>query len=147
MTTHSSILAWRVPWTEEPGGLQSIRLQRVGHDWVIACAWYHMLLEIYILSENGANDSACLGSFSEFLQIKHFGQCLACRKCSGSVRYYCKLHFRIGLVCPDWKERLWKFGFRTLHCNYSYIRILYAWRFLREASLLCLRFLEGEDHI
>ena len=30
--THSSILAWRIPWTEEPGGRQSIRLQRVGHD-------------------------------------------------------------------------------------------------------------------
>ena len=29
--THSSILAWRVPWTEKPGGLQSIRPQRVGH--------------------------------------------------------------------------------------------------------------------
>ena len=32
MTTHSSILAWRVPWTEEPGGLQSIGLQKIGHD-------------------------------------------------------------------------------------------------------------------
>ena len=32
MTSHSSILAWRIPWTEEPGGLQSISLQRVGHD-------------------------------------------------------------------------------------------------------------------
>ena len=30
--THSSILAWRTPWTEEPGGLQSTGLQRVGHD-------------------------------------------------------------------------------------------------------------------
>ena len=30
--THSSILAWIIPWTEEPGGLWSIRLQRVGHD-------------------------------------------------------------------------------------------------------------------
>ena len=29
MATHSSILAWRIPWTEEPGGLQSMRLQRV----------------------------------------------------------------------------------------------------------------------
>ena len=29
---HSSTLAWRIPWTEEPGGLQSIELQRVGHD-------------------------------------------------------------------------------------------------------------------
>ena len=32
MATHSSILAWRIPWTEEPGGLQSIESQRVGHD-------------------------------------------------------------------------------------------------------------------
>ena len=33
MATHSSILAWRIPWTEEPGGLQSRGLQRVRHDW------------------------------------------------------------------------------------------------------------------
>ena len=32
MATHSSILAWRNPWTEEPGGLQSMGLQRVGHN-------------------------------------------------------------------------------------------------------------------
>ena len=30
--THSSALAWKIPWTEEPGGLQSMGLQRVGHD-------------------------------------------------------------------------------------------------------------------
>ena len=33
MATHSSILAWRILWTEEPGGLQSMWSQRVGHDW------------------------------------------------------------------------------------------------------------------
>ena len=32
MTTHSSILAWRIPWTEEIGGLQSMDSQRAGHD-------------------------------------------------------------------------------------------------------------------
>ena len=32
MATHSSILAWRIPWTEEPGGLQSMGSQRAGHD-------------------------------------------------------------------------------------------------------------------
>ena len=32
MVTHSSILAWRIPWTEEPGGLQSTGSQRVRHD-------------------------------------------------------------------------------------------------------------------
>ena len=34
VATHSSILAWEIPWTEEPGGLQSMESQRVGHDWV-----------------------------------------------------------------------------------------------------------------
>ena len=32
MATHSSILAWKIPWTEEPGRLQSVGSQRVGHD-------------------------------------------------------------------------------------------------------------------
>ena len=32
MATHSSILAWRIPWTEEPGRLQSTGSQRIGHD-------------------------------------------------------------------------------------------------------------------
>ena len=32
MATHSSILAWRIPWTEEPGGLQSMGSQRAGHN-------------------------------------------------------------------------------------------------------------------
>ena len=43
MATHSSILAWRIPWTEGPGGLQSIGSPRVRHDWSdLACMhlWY-----------------------------------------------------------------------------------------------------------
>ena len=32
MATHSSILAWRIPWTEEPGGLESMGSQRIRHD-------------------------------------------------------------------------------------------------------------------
>ena len=34
MTTHFSVLTWEIPWSEEPGGLQSMGLQRVGHDWM-----------------------------------------------------------------------------------------------------------------
>ena len=33
IATHSGTLAWKIPWTEEPGRLQSMGLQRVGHDW------------------------------------------------------------------------------------------------------------------
>ena len=39
VATHSSIPAWEIPWTEEPGGLQSTRLQRVGYNW---SDWAHM---------------------------------------------------------------------------------------------------------
>ena len=35
MAIHSSIIVWRIPWTEEPGGLQSVGSQRVRYDWVI----------------------------------------------------------------------------------------------------------------
>ena len=40
MATHSSILAWRIPWTEEPGGLQSTGSQRVRHDWTTSLSLY-----------------------------------------------------------------------------------------------------------
>ena len=42
MATHSSILAWRIPWTEEPGSLLSIGLQIVGHDWSSLACMHHM---------------------------------------------------------------------------------------------------------
>ena len=48
MVTHSSALAWRIPWTEAPGGLQSIGLHRVGHSWSdLACthAYTHWMRE------------------------------------------------------------------------------------------------------
>ena len=41
MATHSSILAWRIPWTEQPGGLQSMGSQRVGHDYATEQACMH----------------------------------------------------------------------------------------------------------
>ena len=46
MATHSSILAWRIPWTEEPGGLESMGSWRVGHDWATnthTLPWIHSL--------------------------------------------------------------------------------------------------------
>ena len=45
---HCSILAWRIPWTEEPGRLESIASQRVGRDWINNTFTFHFLL--YILS-------------------------------------------------------------------------------------------------
>ena len=40
MAPHSSTLAWKIPWMEEPGGLQSIRSLRVGHDWATSISLF-----------------------------------------------------------------------------------------------------------
>ena len=40
MAPHSSTLAWKIPWTEEPGGLQSMGSQRVGHDWATSLSLF-----------------------------------------------------------------------------------------------------------
>ena len=50
MATHSCILAWEIPWQEEPRGLQSMGLQRVGHDWAytyVSLVWYNNMT-VYI---------------------------------------------------------------------------------------------------
>ena len=78
MATHSSILAWRIPWTEEPDGLQSIGLQRVGHDWVTEHALFHLSRRFCCLKNQPAHllaatllgdlASAFSGSAAHFLR-------------------------------------------------------------------------------
>ena len=46
MATHSSLLAWRIPWIGEPGGLQCVRLQRVGDDWARRHTHYAILYKV-----------------------------------------------------------------------------------------------------
>ena len=54
MATHSSILAWEIPWTEEPGGLQSAGSQRVGHDLATSHSLLHCRQILYQLSYQGS---------------------------------------------------------------------------------------------
>ena len=51
MATHSSILAWRIPWREEPGGLQSMGSQRVRHDWAtsLSLSFANLLCSLFIV--------------------------------------------------------------------------------------------------
>ena len=51
MAPHSSTLAWQIPWTEEPGGLQSMRSLRVGHDW----AGLHFDFSLSCIGEGNGN--------------------------------------------------------------------------------------------
>ena len=66
MATHPSILAWTIPWTEEPGGLQSLGSQRVRHDWAGAGWW--------------KNQAISSSFFQYFIYLFTFG-CL-CLHCS-----------------------------------------------------------------
>ena len=45
MATHSSILVWEIPWTEDPSGLRSMESQRVRHDWVSSSFTFHLVEE------------------------------------------------------------------------------------------------------
>ena len=72
MATHSSIPVWRIPWTEKPAGLQSMGLQRVGHDWV-TCTFSVTVP----LTENGSivgtvSNSAVLGGLHWTLPTRNF---------------------------------------------------------------------------
>ena len=57
--THSSILAWRVPWTEESGRLQPMGLQRVRHDWATNLFRFHFSWEVSVPGGSGGKESAC----------------------------------------------------------------------------------------
>ena len=65
MAAPSSILAWRIPWTEKPGRLQSIGLQRVGHDW-INLAHTLKLIPIYILF---SSELSQVGTWNKWINL------------------------------------------------------------------------------
>ena len=83
MATHSSILAWRSPWTAEPGRLQSMGLQRVGHNWATNIHTTLLVLRLWVshlsiqfldfLSVNGG-EAMLLNSYG-YMNIKYAKIC------------------------------------------------------------------------
>ena len=73
MATHSSTLAWKVPWTEEPGRIESMGLQRVRHDWTISLSLSSYLGPVFcvfhILKSLGAHHRQWLQSDGCWLQV------------------------------------------------------------------------------
>ena len=61
MATHSSILAWEIPWTKRPGGLQSMVSQRVGHNWATS-----------LLSQERVTSFLCMGRCKSLGSLKTF---------------------------------------------------------------------------
>ena len=75
MATHSSILAWKVPWTEEPGSLQFMRSQRVRHDWSDLVADRYLWVKDLVCCSYGCQETVTVYSTSMFLfaswQLNH----------------------------------------------------------------------------
>ena len=64
MATHSSILAWRILWTEEPGELQSMGTHRVGHDWSDLAA-----AAVYIINNNTREEQGKRGMLKQNVYV------------------------------------------------------------------------------
>ena len=84
-TNHSDILAWRIPWTEEPGGPQSMGLQRVRHNWVTLSLSFMLMVSVYMsvstdwMIPGGLQSSLCDQVLSS-LELQYL-PVLASRKC------------------------------------------------------------------
>ena len=96
MATHSSILAWRIPWTEEPGRLQSMGSQRVRHDWSdlarTPCVYINPSLQIFLSPDHCpliitcflclwvcfclVNKFICMSFFRFHMLVTPYGICL-----------------------------------------------------------------------
>ena len=106
MATHSSILACKIPWTEEPGGLQSTGSQRVRHDWAEVADCTSTEEPDFHLGIEGTRPAVCLS-------VGHLVRCMLSFTNSGFLTRF----YRLFLLFYDWKEL-------TKHRNYLFFESL-----------------------
>ena len=83
MAAHSSILAWRIPWTEEPGRLQSMGLQRVRYDWVTSTFTFRLAFCWFFMSSSAPWASLeCWNRVLSTLSLTHVWGCLGWAECA-----------------------------------------------------------------
>ena len=75
MATHSSILAWRIPWIEEPGGLQSVGLQRVAYNWESNTFTFALVTTGSEEWKNRVTKNLCCSIFTMYFEKKHETWC------------------------------------------------------------------------
>ena len=159
MATHSSILAWRIPWTEEPGGLQSMGSHRLGHDWrdlantyVLVFILKDPVLQRTLVPGLSPESAACVGSpqpqrWLGLLgqEFSHLGGCpsrtpalLSCRT-SGSTatvwKNYKRWSERGGSLSSHQLSVKWE-GSASLLSHVSHVRLCATpWMVARQAPL------------
>ena len=113
MATHSSTLAWKIPWMEEPGRLQSMGSRRVGHDWATSLHFHthtHRHICVCVCECMCITESLCCTSESNILQIYYVLSCfsyvqfcvapwtVACKACLS--KGFSRQEYWNGLPCP-----------------------------------------------
>ena len=97
MAPHSSTLAWKIPWTEEPGRLQSVGSQRVGHDWATSLTFhFHALKEMATHSSilawriPGTGETGGLPSMGSHRVGHNWSDLAAAAAAGSSIKRLCK---------------------------------------------------------
>ena len=115
MATHSSILAWKIPWTEELGGLQSMGSQIVGHDWVTG----HTHINRYDLTDiDGILHSTHQSLHSFQIHIKHLPKQTTFWAVKGISINYLKAFHVIQTTFPNKQRITLKLSNRTVENPY-----------------------------
>ena len=71
MATHSSTLAWKIPWTEEPGRLLSMGSQRVRHDWATSLHFTSLMIQINFFITTGTSVKTFVDESELFAKLLH----------------------------------------------------------------------------
>ena len=128
MATHSSVLAWRIPWMEEPGGLPSTGSQRVGHDWATSLHFTSFGLKpascyfcVFLCGVNRNSQSVhglFLSAFSPSVLPTHLkflqGKFNNYSQCGGNWRLQ-------KMYCKSWKQ------FQRWSLTWTLVRIFTKW--------------------
>ena len=110
MATQTNILAWRIPWTEEPGRLQSIGLQRIGHDWVTH-ARTHTRTHTHTHTHTHTWGCWCLFHLSWFQLVTHPPQHFSwCAQCIGWINRV-TADSLVVILSQSWISQLFHTGF------------------------------------
>ena len=144
IVTHSSILAWEIPWTEGFGGLPSMGLQRVGHDWATnpftcfhtslhLCPFFLGLIYSLGLLEVLSTNISTISIYFSCLCVKHV--CVYMCKCV----YYMSIVLGHLLIFRQLNKMIMK---NDLHCNHSGFQDIkiFTFRILAEDSQHTLNF-------
>ena len=127
--TYSNILAWRIPWTEEPGGLQSTALQRVRCDW---SNWAHMHNTLCFAQCKNNRIKMC---FCSYLLVWPWEALLASLK--NFLRYSnCKMHSKISNICVTLNSLVSKTQAHPQNTFFNWSGIIFPLNNIQERVLL-----------